>query len=115
MPWIDQDIQAREKHKGLDRWPHSCVAGGRLCRDLETSTETHKGIAASQPGKEQVFGKAGARSLVRVLSRSLLSSSHTCAKRLLAPGDLVDMGLTDLGSEKRLLISSIWCSAGAEF
>lgn len=60
----------------------------------ELYLEAHKaekegsgGRAASWAPKEQMFGNKGARTkLSELLSWSLFSSSHTCAKRLLALG-----------------------------
>lgn len=53
----------------------------------ETEIEGNGGFAASRALNEQMFGNVGARTkLPALLSQSLLSSSHTCAKRLLASG-----------------------------
>ena len=52
-----------------------------------SETEGNEGIAASPALKEQTFGNAGARTKLPALSsQPLFSSSHTCAKRLSAPG-----------------------------
>lgn len=52
-----------------------------------TEIDENAGIAACRALNEQMFGNEGARTkLPALLSQPLFSSSHTCAKRLLAPG-----------------------------
>lgn len=52
-----------------------------------TEIEGNGGFAVSCALNEQMFGIVGARTkLPALLSQSLFSSSHTCAKRLLASG-----------------------------
>lgn len=60
----------------------------KLCLEAHgTEREGSRGTAASWPPKEQMFGNEGARTkLSALLSWSLFSSSHTCAKKLLALG-----------------------------
>lgn len=59
-----------------------------LCLEVcETEKEGNGGFAASRALNEQMFGSVDARTkLPALLSQSLCSSSHTCAKRLLASG-----------------------------
>ena len=52
-----------------------------------TEVEGNRGITASCSLKEQMFGNEGARTKLPALpSQPCFISSHTCAKRLLAPG-----------------------------
>jgi hypothetical protein len=64
------------------------VLGNRRLR-----RESNGGSAASRPPKEQMFGReVPEQNCLHCLSRSLFSSSHTCAKRLFGSRWLVDTG-----------------------
>lgn len=77
--WCPVPAERKLRHIGEIRGPCLEACG--------TEVEENGGTTASRSLKEQMFGDEGARTKLPALpSQPRFSSSHTCAKRLLAPG-----------------------------